>query len=131
MSEHHTTPHTSEELEASVHEHDEWFRHSPDEPHHQAEHGGFNPIVVMGFLAATILITFGVAAVVLPWFAREVQAQRVQVQEANSQYGAEYREKMEGWVSDLSKPAWVDAENNVVRLPLDLAVERVIEQYER
>lgn len=129
MSEH-QDPHNIDELKHELQSHDEWFRHAPNEEH-QVAHGDFNPLVVMTFLAVTILIVFGVAFIVVPWFARMVQERRVEVFEDNPAFAMEYMEAHETWVAELTgEPTWIDEKTNVVRIPIDMAMRQVIKRYE-
>ncbi len=127
MSEHH--PHNIDELKHEVEEHDEWFRHPPGEEH-QSAHGDFNPYVVMGFLAVTIVIVFAVAFVVVPWFARMVQGQRIAVREQGARVVEEYVNARANWQGDLTgEPTWVNEGEGVVRVPIDFAIDQVVERY--
>ncbi len=131
MSEQHEPPHTEEELKQALEEHDDWFRHSPDEPHHQKAHGDFNPVVVMGFLAVTALGVFGTAVVTIGWFAREIETQIVTTdRQREAAYTAEYTAKRAEWQRALTgEPEWLNEQENVVRLPIDMAMEKVAQEY--
>lgn len=127
---HHHVPHTPEELKESLHAHDDWFRHSADEPTHQAAHGDFNPYVIMGSLAATIVSVVVVVVVVLGWFDRMIGAERYIVQENNPAYGQEFRGKQDVWKTQLyGEPTWVDERTNTIRIPIDTAIEVVVKDY--
>jgi hypothetical protein len=131
MDEHHEPPHTTEELEQALHEHDDWFRHTPDEPHHQEAHGDFNPYLIMAFLAVTALGVFGTAAVTVGWFAREINDKVVSTdRERESAYTAEYTATRAQWDRDLTgSPEWINEQENTIRIPIELAMEKVVEQY--
>ena len=127
MTEH--SPHNIEELKHELEAHDEWFRHSPDETH-QAAHGDFNPYVVMTFLAITIVIVVGVAFLLVPWFARMVQAEEVRTREDNPRVLQEYVEARTAWEADLTgEPTWIDEEAGVIRVPISIAIEGIVERY--
>ena len=129
MSEH-ETPHDIDELKHELEEHDQWFRHAPTEAH-QKSHGEFNPLVITTFLAVTILIVFGVAFIVVPWFARMVQTKRVAIREQNVDFVMEYRELHDTWVADLtSEPTWIDEKTQVITIPIDMAMTEVIKRYQ-
>jgi len=133
MSEHHThhhTPHTTDEFQHALVEHDEWFRHSADEPTHQESHGDFNPYVVMAFLFVTIGLVFGTAVFVVMWFARLSHDQKVIVQERNPEYNQEYVERADQWKADLyGEPTWIDEKNNLIRIPIGDAMDAVVKEY--
>jgi len=124
------TPHNVDELKHELEEHDSWFRHAPSEIH-QKGHGEFNPLVVTTFLAVTILIVFAMAFVLVPWFARMVQSRRVSVQEQNRDFVMEYREAHDNWVAELTgEPTWIDEKEQVIRIPIDLAMKEVVKRYQ-
>ncbi len=131
MSEHHEPPHTPEDLKEALHEHDDWFRHGPDEPHHQKAHGDFNPYVVMTFLAVTAVGVFGTAALVITWMSREIHAEVIATdRQREASYVAEYASKRAQWDQALTgEPTWINEQENVVRIPIELAMERVAEDY--
>ncbi len=133
MSEHHDPlhpPHTPDEVQHALVEHDDWFRHSADEPTHQASHGDFNPYIVMACLAVTIAVVVGVIVFTLPWFGRLVQAGIVSVQENNVRYTFEFTDKSGAWHAQLyGEPTWLDEKNNIVRIPIDDAITQVVQEY--
>lgn len=130
MSNEHHQPHDIDELKHELEDHDEWFRHASDEPTHQT-HGDFNPYVVMAFLAVTVVIVFAVAFLVVPWFGRMVQAERVQVREENLRPVMEYMEARTKWDADLTgEPTWINESEGVIRVPIDIAMEQVVRRYE-
>lgn len=133
MTEHHDThhvPHNPDELHHALVEHDDWFRHASDEPTHQSSHGDFNPYVVMTFLAVTIVLVFGSAAAIVPWFARMVDETEHLVQEDNPDYNKIYREKADLWRAELyGEATWADEKNNLVRIPINDAMDLVVKEY--
>jgi len=127
---HHHAPHNPAELHTAIVEHDDWFRHSADEPRHQQSHGDFNPYVIMGFLAVTIVIVFGSAAAIVPWFARMTDYRKHIVREANPDYNHEFREMSELWRTELfGEPTWVNEKENTIRIPIDDAMNLVVKEY--
>lgn len=127
MSEHHV--HNVDELKDELEHHDEWFRHAPGEITHDT-HGDFNPYVVMAFLAVTIVIVFGVAFVIVPWFGRMVQSQRVEVRERSRLPMQEYIETRTKWDADLhGEPTWISESDGVIRIPIDMAMDQVVRRY--
>jgi hypothetical protein len=127
---HHHTAHTPQELDQVLHEHDEWFRHAPDEPTHQQSHGDFNPYTVLGVLGATIVGVILVVIVTLGWFERLVADKRHRVQEANPDYSFRLTERTTAWKTQLhAEPSWVDEKTNTIRIPIDRAIETVVKEY--
>lgn len=130
MSEQQHTPASETDLQEALHEHDDWFRHSPDEPHHQAAHGDFNVSVVIGFLAATIIVVLGVAVIVVPWYIRMINDRAVEVRELNPNYAPELETQFSEWDAQLhGEPQWLDEQTNTVRIPLEVAKRVVADRY--
>jgi hypothetical protein len=73
---------------------------------------------------------FGTVAAVVPWFARMIDHRKSLVQEANTQYNAEFVEVSTMWRTDLySEPSWADEKNNLVRIPIEAAMQQVVRSY--
>lgn len=123
-----TETHTEEEFEASLVEHDVWFRHSVTEPHHQESHGDTKTLVILAFLAATVISVFGLGVIVLTYFEAEARQLKTNIQEAATPR-QEFDDAFKQWESDLSSFGWADAEAGVVRLPLDQAMTKVKAEY--
>ncbi len=130
MSEHHHAPHDENELQHALDDHDSWFRHDPNEPHHQQSHGDFNPAIVMGFLGATIVAVLGVAIIVFPWFTRAINNLSVETRERNVGLLQEQISSFAQWESQLQgEPRWLDEKTNTVAIPIDLAIDQVVQRY--
>jgi len=124
----HHTPHTVEELEESLQAHDEWFRHDASEPHHQEAHGQTNTTLILGFLGGTVVFVAVVGFIVYQYFLLLAREQQESLQERRTNT-AEVRSMEAAWGETLSSYGWVDAQAGVVRVPLEVARERVIERY--
>mgnify|MGYP007011824688 CR=1 FL=1 len=130
MSEHHHIPHDEQELKQALEEHDSWFRHDPDEPHHQDSHGDFNPAIVMGFLGATIVGTLGVAIILFPWFTRSIQNLALEQREQNPGILQEQIGRVAEWDAALrGEPRWLDEQANIIAIPIDIAMDQVVQWY--
>jgi hypothetical protein len=124
-------PQSETELREAAHEHDDWFRHAPDEPHHQVAHGEFNAKLVIACLVFTCVFTFGVAIIVIPWFKREVQSQKIAVQETSQRVVNERDEAYSAWTQELyGEPDWINQGEGTVSLPLPMAKGAVMEEYD-
>lgn len=123
----HGVPHTPEELSESLHAHDEWFRHSPDE-HHQEAHGATNARVILAFLAGTVALVAVVGFVVFKMFEHGLWAEQVRLQEHRTPR-AEYQSLRAEWQQQLTTFAWTDREAGRVRVPLDVAKRLVMEEF--
>lgn len=110
--------------------HDDWFRHSPDEPHAQAAHGEINPTFIIGFLSAVIAATFGVVVLFLVYFNQVNTDLKVQNWEERTPLLGNYAEKRANWTAELgAQPEWADPDQTYVTVPLDVAMQNVIESY--
>ena len=76
-----TETHTEAEFEASLVEHDEWFRHSVAEPHHQDSHGDTKTLVILLFMAVTVIFVFTTGMIVLKYFESEARQLKTDFQE--------------------------------------------------
>jgi len=129
MSTEHHQPHNIDELKDELEHHDDWFRHAPGETSHET-HGDFNPYVIMAFLVVTVGIVFGVTLLIVPWFGRMVQAKRVEIREQSTLPVQEFMESRTKWDADLrGEPTWIDESGGVIRVPIDVAMEQVVQRY--
>lgn len=128
MSEEHEI-HNVEELKHELEGHDEWFRHAPGEAH-QESHGEFNPYVVLAFLAITVVIVFATALVVVPWFARMIADRSADVRERSGLVVEEWVASRTQWEGELRGGAqWINEDENIVRVPIDVAIDEVVRRY--
>lgn len=123
-----TETHTEEEFEASLVEHDVWFRHTAKEPHHQDSHGDTKTVVILMFMAATVVAVFGLGLIVLKYF--EAEARVLKADMENFTPRKDFDDSIERWNVDLTTYGWADAEAGVVRLPLDQAMAKVRAEYQ-
>lgn len=109
---------------------DPWFKHDPNEPHHQKSHGDFNSPGVYLALGATVAVTFGVAVVVIIWFIGLVNEQQTRVQEQSDYVTAEKVNFFTTWEEELyGDPEWIDQNTGTVRLNINQSMRRVIDRY--
>lgn len=128
MSHDHHTPHTTSELAESLHQHDDWFRHSVNEPHHQKAHGETRASVILGFLALTVLFVGVTGYVVLKIF-EDLAFREVVASQERRTPTAEVNSLRAQWDEQLSRFGWSDAGTDRVRVPLDVAKRLVMEDY--
>ncbi|MFG0274250.1 MAG: hypothetical protein ACF8QF_04250 [Phycisphaerales bacterium] len=106
---------------------DAWHDHS-GEAAPQEVHGETNPM----FIAALGVVGFGVLIVsivlITVYFNQVVRSEVVQKVE-RADVSREYTERRAYWDAELTSYGWVDQEAGVVRIPLDAAIERVVEEY--
>lgn len=126
-------PHDSIHYEHDLDEHDSWFRHAADEPHHQSAHGATRGGVIIGFMLGTLAIVLVVSAVVYysiyePLVRREVeQKHELRTVHLTTQFVSMHAD----WQARLRAYEWADPAAGRVRIPLDAARKRVIDEYAR
>ncbi|TVQ64448.1 MAG: hypothetical protein EA379_01450 [Phycisphaerales bacterium] len=114
---HHPTP-----------EDDQWFEHAPTEEKPQPEHGKINAKALMGWLGAlTVLLV--ITCVVLIWFFEQEKQRALQMRH-EIDVGGSWRAQYTQVNAELSGYAWVDPENNIVSVPIDLAMQKIVRQYQ-
>ena len=130
---HDTGHHTKVEYEHELVEHDQWFRHSPDEPHHQQSHGATKPIPIIVTLVGTILLVFVIAGYTLNFFDRAVADREIVNREmiTDTTLAKEWHETSANWNAELSSYSWLPNadKKEIVRLPFDAAMNKVIAEY--
>lgn len=111
---------------------DEWFKHTPDEPDHMKAHGETNSVIIIAFLLATIIVVGVTALLIMQYFKVRVSGLEGELVErrVDQTVAQPYRESRESWERKLSEPQWIDRDKGVVGLPLDVAMERVVSEYE-
>ncbi|MCC5787864.1 MAG: hypothetical protein JJU33_14315 [Phycisphaerales bacterium] len=117
-------------LEVDHTEPDEWHTHTPDEGPPQEEHTSrVNAgILFLVFCVMTVSLTVTVVALIF-YFSQHTTALKTELHETTdwrTDISIPYRESAR---QALTGYAWEDEDNEVVRVPLDLAIDRVIERY--
>ncbi|GAB4549358.1 MAG: hypothetical protein Tsb0013_10610 [Phycisphaerales bacterium] len=109
---------------------DEWFKHDPNEPHHQEAHGKFNNTGIFLTLLITIVGTFGVAWAAIKWTNHLVYEQEAKVVETSTRVTNEQYEALGRWQDQLhGGPEWIDQTAGTVSIPLDIATRHVLDRY--
>jgi hypothetical protein len=111
--------------------HDDWFKHDASEPAHQEMHGRLNPYAIMLSLAGTLVLVAVtiVLTLKLVFTPAITENKSVRLEAGTDMLAGEVREAVAGWNNEMSRAAWIDAENGVVRLPMDIAMDKVIREY--
>lgn len=130
MNHAHHEPHTPEELQETLHEHDEWFRHTPDEPRHHHAHGTTQARLILLFLIGTLVVVFGTTMAVLVVFDQLGEGIYVENKERRTPTTqiASFRAE---WQRQLSEFSPVEGAPGRARIPLELAQRLVVEDYSR
>ncbi len=122
--------HTIEELHQTLHEHDEWFRHSASEPHHQEAHGGTSAGIILGFLIGTLLVVGGTSYGVFVLWERMTDALVVEMQERRTPIAPLLSARAE-WAGQLARFEAIAGSPGRARVPLEVAMRLVIEDYRK
>lgn len=120
MTEH--TPHVDNEPDA-------WHLHTAEEGQAQEAHAAkANPVILVGAWAAITFSVIAVVVVVVIFFdftSTEVRRQRVETTALATEHHA-YRDQSK---AAMEQTAWIDSQDGIVQIPLDQAMQQVIEQY--
>ena len=114
---------------SDAHGHDDWFRHSSDEALPQVEHAQHVSTKALGI--TLVMIVFGVLFVLLilsAYFSSYTTQVRAEKQEGTSS-AADYLSYRSGMDRRLAETGWVDRTNQTLHIPLDRAVELVVDEY--
>jgi hypothetical protein len=128
MAHDHTHPHTVEELEETLHAHDDWFRHDAAAPHHQQPHGETKAWGILGFMAATLVFVLVVGYASFFLWEDWTRAQSVKVFEGQTKR-SEYLSLRADWQKRLTSYEWADAAKGTVHIPIDQAKKQVAAYY--
>lgn len=122
---------TLKDLEREIVEHDTWFRHEANEPHHQASHGETNGWKIIAFLFVVILLVFASGFAMFKYYKMAEQKEIYKKYDLRTEQfgGGELNAMKEEWNRQLSTAGWVDANARVARLPIDVATQLVINDY--
>jgi len=127
MAQEHEQDAVWEDPDHSAETDDAWHDHSGEAPP-QESHGTTSPvwIFVVGLGSFALLVV--VVALTAKYFDLSVQEEVVQKVEKRD-LGTEYEEKKAVWQSQLSTYAMVNADEGVVRVPIDQAIRKTVQHY--
>jgi len=114
---------------SDAHGHDDWFRHEADESAPQAEHAAHVNTTAIGL--TLLAIVFGVlfTIIVLSMYFVQYAGTRKAMLEEGTQSAEPYLQYAEQSQRDLSRLTWVDQAAGTVNIPIDRAMDRVVENY--
>ena len=132
----HDHEHTPDDLRQELEHHDEWFRHSADEPEHMEAHGTINSVFIIGYLGLTILIVVVISIGVVQYVKSSVRELREDASEVMPPRGRYFGpghtetgvEAIARWEQELDGWRWVK-KGEISQIPIDVAMDRVVEQY--
>jgi len=112
---------------------DQWHRHGAEEGHAQKEHAAkANPALLGVVLGVVVAATLGLVVLVVLYFGRattDLRRERIETTalsaEANS-YRAQAKANLD---RPIDEDSWVDREAGTVRVPIEMAMDRVVERY--
>lgn len=108
---------------------DEWHEHTVEEGAPQPEHGAKVSVgVVSVALFITSALVVGLIVVVAIYFNSYFTQMRHERIEITTTADAHQAQRA-GAQSELSRFGWIDTDAGVVRVPVDIATDLVIEQY--
>lgn len=110
----------------SGHTDDSWHAHSGEAPP-QHSHGAVTPALIMGVGLIGFLLVVVCVVVITQYFTMESQRERSSKQEVS--IGGEYRSLAATWEQSLSEFGWANAEAGTVRIPIEVAVDKVAREY--
>lgn len=106
---------------------DPWHDHAGEAPP-QETHGETSPL----FIAGLGVVGFGVLVVsivvIVIYFNQVVRAEKVQKIE-RADMTVDLRQRRAVWEAELSSYGWINEEEGAVRIPIDRAIESVVEEY--
>lgn len=123
--------HTVRDYERDLVEHDSWFRHDATEPHHQEAHGQTKPLVIVVFLAVTVVLVAVVSLLCLQYFNAFVRRELTAKVERNDAFYADARRVKAEWEAQLTTFGWTDPQAGVVRVPVEIAKRQIVAEYNR
>lgn len=122
-------PRTVDEFHQTLHEHDEWFRHTPAE-HHQEAHGGTSTGIILAFMIGTLLVVGVTSYGVFVIWQRMTDAIVVELQERRTPLAPLLSARAE-WAGQMTRFEPIQGSPGRVRVPLDVAMRLVIEDYRK
>ena len=126
----HHEPTTELEYHETLHEHDEWFRHTPQEPAHQEAHGRTSAGIIIAFLMGTVVFVGVTGFLVFQMFLGMTDAEVVQSQERRTPI-SQLLSAQADWDRQQSQFGLIEGAPGRARVPLDLARRLVIQDYAR
>lgn len=126
----HHEPTTEQEYHETLHEHDEWFRHSAAEPHHQEAHGRTSAAIIIAFLFGTVVFVGVTGILVYQLFLAMMDPVVVQYQERSTSL-TQLQSTSAEWERQLSQLGPIEGAPGRARVPLELARKLVVQDYAR
>src|SRR5688500_9289124 len=117
--------HESHHLAVEHEQPDQWHRHTAAEGMPQAEHAAVaSPkVLALSFFAITFTIAISVLILVIFFenYATRYKAEQIE----NVGLSTAFNTYKSGWEKESKEYGWADAKAGTVKIPLDLAMERV------
>lgn len=126
----HHEPQTAEEYHETLHEHDEWFRHSPGEPAHQEAHGRTSAGIIVAFLFFTLIFVGVTGMLVFQLWLKMTDGVVVQNEERRTNISQLLSARAD-WERQNAQFGLIEGVPGRAKVPLDLAMKLVVEDYAR
>lgn len=124
---HHATDNWEEQTR-TAHSDDAWHSHSGEAPP-QHEHGSkANPFGIILVSLASIVFVVVLVIVVMVYFNQRVRALRVERQE-RADFTSLVSQQKDHANQMMGGYGWVDAQEGIIRIPIDRAIEITAEEY--
>jgi hypothetical protein len=113
----------------SDHSHDDWFRHEADESAPQAEHAAHVNTTAIGL--TLLAIVFGVlfTVIILSMYFVQYAGTRKAMLEEGTRSAEPYLQYEQQATRELNRLSWADREAGTVYVPIDSAMDAVVEAY--
>jgi len=110
------------------HSDDQWHAHTGESPP-QHEHGTkANPLAIILVAVVSVVFVVAIIIVVMIYFNQRVRALRVE-REEHADFTSFVVAQETSQQQNMGDYGWIDAENNVFRLPIDKAIEITAQEY--
>ncbi|MFG0326037.1 MAG: hypothetical protein ACF8SC_02045 [Phycisphaerales bacterium JB037] len=130
MSHDHTKPKTPDHLELEHEEPDAWHRHTLEEGIPQPEHAAHvSPKGLWGaFFGMAIFLVVTIAALIVYFdhHMTNLRQERVETTVQAERFGLKYKEESR---TGLDAYRWINRDAGTVQIPIEVAMDRVVERY--
>jgi len=112
--------------------HDDWFQHSPDGAAQAESQGDLNSGLIIVFLVIVAIGVLVIAILIAQYFKMRVAdiSEDRQEHRADTTTALVVFEAKATWEKKLQSDAsWIDRDKGTVSIPLDIAMQRVVEEY--
>ncbi len=124
---HANATHDPAALEHELEEHDSWFRHDANEPHHQQAHGGTHAWGIIAFMLGTLALVLAVALFTYYGAFEPLMRQAHEQAEARP-LNADFATSQAAALTRFKSYEWADPAKGLVSVPLDVAKQMQLQE---